>query len=1077
MPNFKQKPLHVIIALLSLGATHVSPVAIQSVQAAEKQSTGTVSLYALQNGLPMKNIQVFHGDKRIGQTDSDGAFTVRLPVGKQSLSLKSKQSALTTLKLNIAKDDDIELIVPITKQAKVSDLLVESALVENPIIQDENQKEDDETVKIEGVVEVLSIIKGTIYSLETGEGIPEANIYLTGYGENIKTNDDGYFEAKVPIGSYALSVIHPDYSATTVKGLEVKEGIALEQELELTPAAAELEEFIVSAPALEGGILAVMAEKQNSSGVAEVISSEEFSKSGDSSAASALSRVTGLTLVDGKYIYVRGMGDRYSATRLNGAGLPSPEPSKRVVPLDMFPTGMIGSIKVQKTYSPDLPGEFGGGSVLLRTKPIPLEKHRKISISTGGNSQATFQDRLGYEGSTTDILGIDDGSREIPAIAENYISNPPEKDSSADRETKKNIGKQFVNQYKTSKSTLYPDTGFKISLGDRYESYDGDSGWGYNLAINYGNKSRYLEEVREDFFSPRSNFSPELERKYKTKYSTNLGVMAGLIYELGENHKLDAMTLITRSSSDTVSLDTSYSSDNENNFKQYTLQWEERQLLSQQFHGTHVFPDSDDLEIEWQTTLSLASRESPDTRIYAFQQSANHNEDTGLLNDYQFQYRGDGNQRMWEDLQDFATSTTVDITQPIYDLYGYSGSLKTGMLLETKNRTSDTYKFSWNTSNLQSTNPELLTTENPEEIFVPENIDSGAVSLNNTTQPTDSYVASQTITALYAMGDIKFSKYLKAMAGGRYESSDQTVEVFNNAQRTEKKSNSLSKTFILPAINFTVPYRKGEQLRFGYSQTINRPDLKELSASTYIDPDTRDYYIGNPDLEIAEIQNIDFRWEKYINSFENISIALFTKSFTSPIEEVIVPTVAEGVTYYSYANVKSATNTGIEFQSRFWLRRIFGNLLPAMYLDTNFSIIDSKVDMSGVKNNLSTNTERALQGQAPWVVNLNLGYENLIKEINANLLLNVQGDSIDKAGTKLNPDADFGVEDTYLVAPPSLNFVYNQRVYWGAEDKLKLKIKLDNLLDGEYKLRILDQVQKSYKKGISANISLTYTWK
>lgn len=1076
-------------SLLSLASVHL-PVNAEPVNTVfeKNQKKAFVSLYTLQNGVPKGGVVVYSGDKKIGQTDADGFLSLKLLPGKQTLILKSQNQLLTELKLNIASGDDVELIVPITQKAKVKKVLDESAKLDSVIVKDDvNQKEsnaeDLDVVEVEGIKVITSKISGSIFSFMTGEPVPEANIYLTGVQQSIKTDENGYFEVEVPIGSYSLSVIHPDYSSSTIKGLVLNKGEELNQELELTPAATELEEFIVTAPSLEGGILAVLAEKQNSSGVAEVVSAEEFSKSGDSNAASALSRVTGLTLVDGKYIYVRGMGDRYSSTRLNGAGLPSPEPTKRVVPLDMFPTGMIGSILVQKTYSPNLPGAFGGGTVLLRTKPIPLEKSRKVSINLGGNSQSSFKSLDNYQGGSRDWLGIDDGTRDIPSGAENFVKNPPERfDPLRDEDSELyDIAKQMPNIYKLSPSYVGPDIGIKLGLGDRYEAYGGNSGWGYNFALNYSNKSRYSEEERQDFAEPTQRFLPELERKYKTSYSTNLGMMGSLIYEEGENTKLDATTIIARNSSDTIIRDTSYSSDNENNFEKYSLQWEERQLLSQQFHGLHIFPNANDLELEWQTTLSNASRVSPDTRVYAYQQSANVNDDTGELNPYQFQFRGDGNQRMWEELDDQAMSSTLDFKLPIYDWWGMSGLIKSGLMVEQKDRTSDTYKFSWDTTRFRNVDgaTEALESGNPEDIFVNENLgtERNDVKIKNITQSTDSYKASEKIEAFYLMSDFQISKYLKVMAGLRSESSLQEVEVFTDAQRTEVDKTSLDERFWLPALSFTVPYRKGEQLRLAYSKTLNRPDLKELSESTYIDPESRDYYTGNPDLKIATIKNIDIRWEKYFNKFENISFALFKKDFTNPIEIIETPNVTEGLKTYTYSNVSTATNQGVELQTRLWLRRFFGRDFPAFYLEGNFTKIDSSVDFSGLDSIIATNSERPLQGQSPWVFNLNLGYENLIKEINANLVLNMKGDSIYAAGSKISPDAETGVDDTYLVSPATLDFVYNQRVYWGAEDKLKLKFKAQNLLDGIYKLRIQDEIQKQYKKGISFNLSLEYTWK
>ena len=1035
---------------------------------------GEIQFFTFKNGLPEAEVGVYFKGKLLGKTAKDGSLLIELPAGKQKVQLIKIGQLITSLTLNIENNEEIELIIPITQQAKVEAIISESNQQETL----RPDKKETKLAKTKKRPKETATLIGNITSLETKAGVPNVNIYITGIAKKIVTDANGHFSINIPVGEYSLSAVHGDYSSQTIKHLKLTKNFKTTQNIELTPAAEQLEEFIVTAPSLEGGILALVAEKRNTSAVAEVISAEEFSKSGDSSAAAALSRVTGLTLVDGKYIFVRGMGDRYSLTRLNNASIPSPEPSKRVVPLDMFPTGMIGSILVQKTYSPNLPADFGGGAVLMRTKPIPLEKKYKLTIGIGGNTQTTFQNGLGYQGGETDFLGIDNGTRALKNSYKKYLSSPEEKGSSADLAMLDKIGKGINNNYSTHKQTILPDVSIKYSVGDRYEEYLGDTAWGYNFAVNYSRKSNYIVEKRQDDSKPSAEFTPELERKYKTKTGTNLSMMNSLIYENGDNHLYDATTIISRSTSNTTYLDTSFSSDGAINTKQYGLQWEERQLLSQQIKGKHIFPKQNDIEVEWQATAAIATRNSPDSRTYEFVQQAEH-ENQPKPNDYTYRYQGNTNTRTWEELTDISNSVTIDLTNPIYDFYGIFGKLKTGLLMETKDRKSDVYKLSWNTRNLKSKHPDLLETEHPEDIFVDDNIGTEFqdIKLVNTTQPTDSYTANQNIYASYLMADLTLKPYLKIMAGVRYEVSDQTIKTYLDSAKTQLQKNKLAEGYFLPSLNLTLPYRDSEQFRIGYSKTINRPDLKELSKSTYIDPDTRDYFIGNPNLKIAQITNIDLRWEKYLSSFENISFALFRKDFTYPIEVVSLPsTDADRNAYFTYSNVEKAINQGVEIQSRFWLKRLLGKTFESFYMDTNITVTDSEINLKGASNNLSTNTERALQGQSPWIININIGYEDLVNDITANLLFNQKGDSISRAGTKESPTANFGVDDTYLVAPPSLDFVYSQRIYWGSKDKLNVKFKVKNILDGEYKERIKSSIQKSYKKGTSFKIDFTYSW-
>lgn len=1053
-----------------------------AIPALAKVGKGEVLLLTFQKGVPLAGVEVFYDKKKLGKTDSDGALTFFLPAGEQKILLLKEQQALTELTLLIEAGESAELIIPINQQAKVTEIIEETTqdnLVKTPESTIESQNSaQTQVAKSKKTTKPQGIVTGQVTSIETKAGIPNVSIYLSGIDQKITTDAEGFFTIAIPEGTYSLSAVHSDFSAQTIKNIQLAAKTELSQNIEMTPAAEQLKEFVVVAPYLDGGVLALVEEKKQTSAVAEVISAEEVSKSGDSTAAAALSRVTGLTLVDGKYIYVRGMGDRYSSVRLNGSGLPSPEPSKSTIPLDMFPSGIIGSVLVQKTYSPDLPGNFGGGTVLMRTKPIPEEQTNKLTFSLGGNTASTRKEGLSYDGGKTDFLGIDDGTRELSSKYTRYLNNPAQKGSQEDKEALDELARDLNNSYKTSSKTLAPDLGIKYTTSDRYEEYMGDSAWGYNFAFEYKTKERQTEEIREDDFTATETLSPEKNRKYKTKYSTNLSAMGSLIYEQGDNTKLESTTIVSRATTDTVYLNTSFNSDNATNFKEYGLQWEERQLLSQQFHGEHLFPSQDDLKIEWQGMASLASRYSPDTRTYEFQQNAEY--DAGeTLAPYEYKYQGFSNTRTWEEMNDVSTSFTVDLTQPVYDFHGTYGELKAGILYEAKNRESDVYNLGWNTNRLRSTHPDLIYTDDPAEIFVDENLGTGFrdIRLTNLTQATDSYKGSELFTAAYGMADFTITPYLKLMAGVRFENSKQTIDTYEDLQRTVKKSNKLEDDFVLPALNITIPYREGEQVRLAYSETINRPMLKELSQSTYIDPDTKDYFIGNPDLKIANIRHLDLRWEKYFNSYENLSFALFRKEFTDPIEVIALPsTDNDKNSYYTYSNVEEAVNQGVELQGRIWLKRLFGQPLSSFYLGFNGSVIDSEINLAGAANSLSTNTKRPLQGQAPWVFNINLGYQDLVKDIHANLLLNAVGDTIVKAGTKISPTAETGVDDTLLVSPLSLDFVYSQLLYEGAEDKLKMKVKLKNILDQKYQEVIGDSVQKEFYRGAEVSVDFSYTW-
>ena len=1049
------KPLLLLI-LLSFSLTS---------QAVEK---GELQLFTFKSGLPTSGVQVYLKNQLLGETNSNGSLLVELPVGKQKIQLRKAGQPLTELTLNVGKDEEIELLIPITEQAKITNIITES-----------NQHETLEEVEVEDKTKLAkapqknapkAILEGIVTSLQTKEGVPNVNIYIVGISQKIVTDSKGNFKVKIPAGEYAISFVHNNYSSQTIKDIQLLKNTKTTQKVELTPAAEQLEDFIVTAPALEGGVLAMMEQRRKSSSVTEVLSSEEMSNAGDSSVGDALKRVTGITYVGGKYVYVRGMGDRYSLTLLNNASLPSPEPSKKVVPLDLFPTAMIGSITVQKSYSPDIPADFGGGAVLLKTKTIPEERKSKISFALGGNTQSTGKTGLGYQGGSTDFLGFDDGTRALPEDVKNFLTNPPGRFDNNKEAITANAGQKLNSLYKATEKTLLPDASFKVNTADIREIYGKNWSWGYNFSFGYSRKSRLRTEYGEDnlIFDPEINSTDN--KKEKTRTGTDTSAMLNLMIEIGDYDSFDSTTIISRKTVDTVTLAQKYESESTSNYKDFTFVWEERQLLTQQFHGKHIFPNAEDLELEWQTTFSNAQRQAPDSRFYQYGQSADIS--SGAPDPYQFTTVGTSNSRVWEELSDNQLSLSFDLRKPLYDFLNATGSWDNGVAIDSKDRTSDVYRTRWSIPNNTTAD---LSNPNPEAFLNSQYIsgDSESITLQNYTTPTDSYKAKQQISAFYTKLTTKWENGFSVMAGIRSESSLQEITTITSQQTGEVTKNTLDENFILPSLNLSYAISPAlGQIRLAYAQSVNRPDLRELSEARYFNPEDDRYYVGNPQLEIAQISHYDLRWEKYMSSFESVSVAFFLKEFTNPIELTQEPGGGT-IDSFTYNNVAGAVNQGVELQGRIWLRRLLGNTFNAFYFDTNATFIQSEIDLSNAPNYIGTNKKRALQGQSPWVFNANLGYKNLVKEIKANLVLNMKGDLISEVGVN-------GEDDTFLESPMSLNFVYKQRLHQGPYHKWGLKTKVSNLLDGELREVVGEggtTIKKRYKTGVSFNVEVNYSWK
>ncbi len=1018
---------------------------ISSVVFAENQKA-VVSIYVFKQGVPVSGAEVYSNKNLIGLTNDYGSKHVLLEQGWHQLVVSYQGMEIKKLNLNLKKDERIRIILAQPSPSFPVSTDIESS--EGTKIIGGNKRKNNQLSDGNGV------ISGMVTSLQGNTPLPGVRVFVSGISEAEKTDSQGEYLITVPVGLYSVSFIHPEFSTQIFKDIDVSKDVTVNRSTELTPAGDNLGEFVVNAPNIEGGFKALADERRESSSVKDVIGARQMSNAGASDAAGALKRVTGLTLVDGKYIFVRGLGERYSSTLLNNANLPSPDPTRRVVPLDLFPTGVLSAVVIQKTYSPDMPGDFSGGVVQLRTLgKIPEEPESNISVQLKYNSNTTFKDGLVYEGGSTDFIGFDDGSRSLPSLVNEETNGGmiPGALSAAAAES-------FPRVYQTSPSTLPPGIKLKMLVSDAFEPVNSNYGWGYNLAFNFENNWDLRDEVRNTYSGDGSGgvvIENEINRS-RTANEINMGGLFNYIFEAGENNRIESNTILTRQSLDTTVVDTGYLSENDINVKDTTLEWLETQLFSQQFRGTHDFSSINDLQLDWHATISQAKRDVPYSRYYRYVENDNG---YALTSDNVHQIR-------YETLDDNTSDLALNLSYPLYDFLGTFTTIKMGISSVYKDRKSQLLRFNWISPN--NIDPALLQDNNPENIFTDENIDANGFSLFNGTQPTDNYVATQSLNSFYLMADIKPNEKWSFMAGARLEDNNQNVTTFELANPDETVVGKIISQDVLPAVSATWAFNKKMQFRIAASSTVNRPDFKELSSAPYIDPISRDIIIGNPNLEQANITNLDLRWEWYLTHFEGMSISLFYKDFLNPIEKTKLPGGGDS-DIFSFVNAEAAFNTGIEIEGRAWLSRFFGRSVSGIYIESNLSLIDSIVEIGDNSGQL-TNKNRALQGQAPWIVNMTLGYENLVSQTTANLLFNMSGEYIFDLGTQ-------GIPDSYMQPVPTLDLVYKKSFFRGREDNLKLTVKLLNILNPDIEVLRGGQLDRSTNKGTTLTAQLQYVWK
>ncbi|MBA3564360.1 MAG: TonB-dependent receptor [Gammaproteobacteria bacterium] len=883
-----------------------------------------------------------------------------------------------------------------------------------------------------------------------GTGAPVAGVLVTVSGGEeerfARTDAQGEFEVELDAGDYRILLSHPQYGERDAGDISIAGGVSQRAEFEISAEPQQaaddrpIEEVLVTGTYVEGG-----ADRERySASVLDVISQEDFKVTGDSSAIDALRRVTGLTIVNDQFVYVRGLGERYSNTTLNGATLPSPDPTRRVVPLDLFPTGVLESVDIQKTYSPELPGDFSGGLVQLQTREIANQPSFTFSASVEGNTQSTGEDALVFQPGERDWSGFDSGVRNLPGTLDALSQGGTVPLSSLTPEQREQAGESLVRVYDSEIVENPANFSLDLNWSDRIDA--GAGGVGFLIGARYENDWAFREEVRRtsglDGQGGLNVLDDGVQRRNVN--TVNLASLVGLDWEMSDSHTLRNTTFLTRSTDNTTLRTFALLNENDIDVADTTFEWVERELFTQQFSGDHYFAGAGELELDWNLTYARADREEPDTRFYRYEQR-----DDGL---YVFSDTGQSNERSFEDLSDKALSGGVDASLPLELSPAVTMTLKSGLYYADKTRDSSFRRFRFLSDFSQNDLRDVLG-GTPDMIFADENIAPGLWELRETTQPTDNYEAEEQIGAVYATADTELGKSFRVAAGARYEDSEQVVRTFSLTNPGQGVGTVLDESEVLPAINGTWILNDAMQFRVGASRTLNRPDLKELSEAPYIDPEERYVVIGNPNLEIATINNYDFRYEWYWSTVDSLQVALFYKEFDQPIERVI-RLGAGGIR--SFANAESAESRGVEVSVRNSLG-VVNDSLENFYLKFNGALIDSEVDIGQAGAQQTTNN-RELQGQSPWVVNFQFGYDNPFRDIQATLAYNIFGERITDVGTQ-------GLPDAYEQPAGTLDLIYRHGFdLFGQSPRVKAEAR--NLLDPEYEVERGGLIERMYERGV-----------
>lgn len=1036
--TFRRRPLAAALAL-ALAA-----------QPAISWAQASLSLVAFAGDAPLANAVVRVDGEALCTTDSDGACLLTVAEGSHELVIESATKVVVSTTLDLVDGEVAQLIA--TVYPDEPDTAPSIFLESSESVAATSDSPGDDSVEAAGLDAPPGRLAGRITAAETGAPIADARVFVSGLPLDIRTGADGRFDVEVPAGSWSVSVLAPEFASATREGVEIETASTRSLDLELTPAGVELAEFIVIEPFVEGSLASFVEERRTSANVADVLGAEQISRAGDSDAASALKRVTGLSLVDDRFIYVRGLGERYSSTLLNGAQVPSPDPTRKVVPLDLFPTEILSGILVQKTWSADMPAEFGGGTVQLRTRGLPDAFLFRTSVGLTYADGTTGEDGLRYDGGRRDFTGVDDGSREAPnGLLEPRLPTDPQ--------ALERLGDELAARgLAITPGSLGPSGNASVALGNRMDMADGAWSFGWLAAVRYAHEWDNREEIRRNFGQIAGELFPDTDfERTRTNRDIDVSAFVAAGVEIGEQHEITLNLLDLRQTSDEARIDRGILGSGEFE-QQYLLEWVENELRANQLTGKHSFPGLAGLVWDWQFTRSTANRDAPNTRQY--RASADADSDVVAISSFGEQFR-------FENLEDNSREWRTSAMLPfeLGDTNSLNVTVGAGQLKRDRQSSIRRFEFQGRTP------PGSF--ENPEDLFNPDFIGADprqSLVLRSIGLSTDVYTATVDLKSLFATADLTLGDW-RATLGVRDEDIlQQVITLSPFLPNPTPVIGEVDTRDLLPSAALTWAYSDAAQFRFGYSETVSRPDLREQSEADFSDPLLDVTVKGNPDLVPTAIEHLDLRWEYYFSPTESFSIAAFRKQFADPIELVATP--ASGF-LLTIQNAEAATNTGVEFD----LYTNFDRLLPArlrpgflaalpwdeLFLGANYAWIESEIDL-GDNQGIQTNGVRPLQGQSPWVANVVLSWLPADGDFEATLLYNSFGARIQRVGV-------LGVPDSLEQPFNQLDFTLKAKLPW---DGWSARLKLRNILDDSVELTVGDQTAISYDKGREVGLSIEW---
>lgn len=904
-------------------------------------------------------------------------------------------------------------------------------------------------------------IKGVVTDAKTKEPLIGAVVMLSkGTLIGAQTDIEGSYElTNVPTGKNTVRISFVSYQAKTVD-VNIEAGKTTTLDIALAEEAQVIETVVVKTTRTTNTENAVMIETRKAEQVVVGISAAQISKSQDRDAAQVIRRVPGVTITEDRFVNIRGLSERYNAVMLNDAPTPSVDVDTRSFSFDLIPSSAIDRMLVFKSGAGDLPADMAGGTVKIYTKASADANTFAFGIGTGYRTDVTFQKADSYKGGKLDWLGFDDGSRGLPS------GFPKISVLNVDDENAKAQFRKLPTFYDISSVNISPDV--RVNMALTRVGNVGKKRFSNITAVNYSltnamPNNAILQRYEDQSSAQRTEYFQD--RNFAQ--SARLGLMSNFTLA-GEKSKIEFRNLFNQLGTKETLTRTGLKAIEGINVKSAGMRYEQRSIYSGQLAGTHTLNEKS--KLTWVAGIGYTNRYEPDYRRFASNRTVASTEPTGVYtievppvaNPSLFQ-----SARFWSNLWELSEFGSVAYETKLGLGADKSNEvkLKFGSTFEYKYRDFQARWFGY--INPRSRQDLLKLT--PEEFFNPDNISTAGLSMSEGTNADDKYNAQNMLATAFGTANFSLFGKLNTIIGLRGEYNRQQLSSFTRGAATKVSvDNPILR--ILPSLNMSYNISAKQLVRLAYSTTLNRPEFRELAPFSYVDWTNLNSISGNPNLKTASIQNLDLRYELYPSEGDMITVAAFYKHFTNPIE-MVGRASGSGVSF-TYANTKSAYAAGLEIELRKQLRGLTNSrFIDNLALVANTSLIYSRINTENLVGQI---TDRALQGQSPYLINAGLYFNDKELGLQANIMYNVIGPRIYTVGDLLGNQTIFEMPRNVLDFNITKELTKKIELRLGASDILNQTFRLIQDVDNTGTPSKGDEDWRSFKRGTYFTLGLNF---